>query len=116
MKRVLALLVFMSGAVHAQELSETWKQLSQYRVVSGVKAGVVGIGAVQMVYTSWLCAQETGRLFSSDPSLFGWDKPAREKWNKLIGSSAATVGLLYMASKLGWEYFPGYAKHALAIK
>ncbi len=116
MKRVLALFVLMSAAVQAQELTDTWKQLSDYRVVSGAKATVVGIGSVQALYTSYRFAKATANVFGDTRTLFAWNSDAWDKWNDLIGNSAATIGLLYMASKLGWEYFPGFAKHALAIK
>lgn len=106
----------LTSAVHAQDLTDTWKELSQYRVVSGVKAGVVGLGTVQAGYTCWLCAKATAKVFNDNRTLFAWNGDAWNKWNDLVGNGAATFGLLYASAKLGWEYFPVYAKHALAIK
>ncbi len=116
MKRVLMVFVFVTGSLHAQDLSDTWTQLSQYRVVSGVKAGVTGIGAVHMLIGSYVAARSTADVLRAGKSFFAYNKDAWNNWNELIGGCAATFGLLYAGSKLGWEYFPGYVRHALAIK
>lgn len=116
MKRVLLGCLFLTSTLQAKELSDTWKELSEYRVVSGLKAGVSGVGAIQSLYTGWVFAKNFGTVFNDSRPLVAFNKDAWGKWTDLIGNGAATVGLLYIAAKLGWECFPVYAKHALAIK
>jgi hypothetical protein len=115
MKRIVLASVLLTGSLYAQDLSETWRQLSQYRAVSGVKAGVTGIGAVQSAYTAWVFGRVTMSHLQDARPFFSWSQASYDKWNDIIGCGAAVFGLLYATSKLGWEYFPEYVKHALKI-
>lgn len=117
MKKLLALIIFTAAAsLQADGLSQAWDDLGQYRVVSGVKATVAGIGTVHAVLYAYKAAQATAGVFSDNRPMLKWDKQAWEKWNEVIGGSVCTLGMLYVGAKLGWECFPIYTKHALAIR
>jgi len=101
--------------VQAKDLSEAWNELSQYRVMSGAKAGVLSVGTYQTVRISWVFAKATAGVFSDGRPLFALDEQALNKWGSLMWNGASVLGFAYAAKLLG-EKIPAYAKHALAIK
>jgi hypothetical protein len=113
MKRVVALVIFTLGSAQASDLSQAWKDLSRYRVVSGIKAVVVGFAAVHAAHQGWKAGKNTLEVLKSSPdkpSLFSWDRG-----NEAVGNTVLTLGMFYVAGILTWDYFPGYTKHALAL-
>jgi len=111
MKKLLLACLVTATSIQATDLAEAWKQFSAYRVVSGAKAVVVGVGTYQAASLSYTGLKNLGNTISNTEP---WT--SLEKGKKIIRCSVFAGGMAYVVYKLGWDYFPVYARHALALK
>lgn len=115
MKRIVLASALLTGSLHAEGLYDAVNQLSEYRAVSGIKAVGAGIGAIQTANTAWVFGKVMMAHLQDQRPLCAINKDCYNKWTDTIGCGAAVFGLLYATTKLGWEWFPKYARHALKI-
>lgn len=112
MKYALIVLLLGTGVSQAA-VNDTWKELNQYRAVSGLKAVIIGFVAAHATLKSWESGKTTARLLSDsgDPrSIFSVNRG-----NEIAGHAVVTLGMGYMAYMLSFDYLPKYLKHALAL-
>ena len=106
MKRLLLASLFFVAPLKAEEINDTWKELSKYRPVSAIKAA----GTLGLMYYSALAmkkhSDEAYRALSNN----------NQDFYLATREAVPAVGMSYVTWTLFWDYLRPQLKHALAIK
>ena len=112
-KRIVAVLFLTLSSAQANDLAQSWKEFSKYRVVSGIKGAVAVIAALHAGHHSWQAGKLAFHKISDSTdnrSVLSWDRG-----NEILGYSVVSLSLAYTTKVLLWDYLPDYARHALKL-
>ena len=106
MKRLLLGSLLFVAPLKAEEINDTWKELSKYRPVSAIKAA----GTVGLMYYSALAmkkhADESYKALNTN----------NQDFYLAVREAVPAGGMTYVTWVLFWDYLRPQLKHALAIK
>ncbi len=104
MKRLLLAALFLVTPVKAEGLVETWKELSKYRAVAGMKA----MGTTALIYYAAGSISRHGEQ--------AYVAAGDRDFYVAVDKAVTTGGMAYVTWKLLYNYLRPQVKQALLIK
>jgi hypothetical protein len=105
MKKLFLVALLSTASLQAADLSEAWKKINSYRIVSGIKAALfLGAASATAYHAVTVHADKMIDGFKNVEPV------------TVINDGALTLGLLYASFYFTVDHFWPNLKHAFAIK